>query len=510
MDAHSVGMGRAGLSAVMVLYFFSLGFSIVTPGMAKFAEAFPDHEYALINSLPTLFISLAGLVFGSVAGRRVGYRTLAILGSAVCLVAGLAPAFIDDFYLILVCRAFTGLGLGFLIPMANALVNGCFEGDRRARLLSVGSLMLNVGGIVLQSVGGFLADIGWQTTFYGYLLFIVALAFSFLIPDVPGPEGGSGIRGLDRRMAVVVILFMVYGMLQFSVMQNTSELFESRGAGGSSAAGLALSVFTLAGCVGGIAYSRVKSRSTRAVFPLIWAFTAVGAAMQAVLTDTVGMTAGLAVFGLGFGMIIPAFVEWAGAISRPSVMAFATALVTSGLYLGDFLSMGWRVVGDALSGEHILFNLWATAAVGIVLVLAFAVYDPLRRRTDGRCRRGCGALGGGPERDVRGSLRPDRVAVEHNGRGPSQLRDELLRAVRTQLVLPAARAAVPDVPDHTVRIPVHDTGQDYVREGRAVRPGGDEGGRSGPRQVLVQGPRQDQGDRGSEVPDAGSGELLIL
>ena len=96
MGACSEGMGRTDLAAVMTLYFFSLGFCIVTPAMAKFAEAFPDQEYALINSLPTIFIAAAGIAFGFVAGRKVGYRTMAVAGSALCLVAGIAPAFIDD------------------------------------------------------------------------------------------------------------------------------------------------------------------------------------------------------------------------------------------------------------------------------------------------------------------------------------------------------------------------------------------------------------------------------
>lgn len=410
MGACSDGMGKPGLAAVMTLYFFSLGFCIVTPAMAKFAEAFPYQEYALINSLPTIFIAVAGIAFGFVAGRAVGYRTMAVAGSALCLVAGIAPAFIDDFGLILVCRSIVGIGVGLLIPMANALVNGSFEGDARARLLSAGSLMLNLGGIVLQSVGGFLADVGWQTTFYGYLLFIVALAMSFMIPDVRS-DGPMGWRGLDRRMAVVVALFMIYGILQFSVMQNTSELFELRGAGGASASGLALSVFTALGCVGGLLYSRIRSVSTRAVFPLLWTATAVGALIQAVSDSGALMTAGLAVFGFGFGMIIPAFVDWAGVMSKPSTVAFATALTTSGLYTGSFLSLLWSRVGDSLFGEHLVSNLWAAVVVGALLAAVFLLDDPLRSRSDGRSRadgrrRSSRAFGARSERHICEVVRP--------------------------------------------------------------------------------------------------------
>ena len=49
MGAYSDGMGKPGLAAVMTLYFFSLGFCIVTPAMAKFAEAFPSQLDLLRN-----------------------------------------------------------------------------------------------------------------------------------------------------------------------------------------------------------------------------------------------------------------------------------------------------------------------------------------------------------------------------------------------------------------------------------------------------------------------------
>ncbi len=376
MGAYTGGNVKStGFLAILTLYFFSMGFSLVTPGMAKFAEAFPDREYALINSLPTLFIGLAGLMLGPLAGRRMKFRTLAVLGSTLAMVAGVGPAFTSDFAAILVCRMVFGFGLGLLIPMANALVNGNYEGDRRAGLLGLGSLVFNAGGIIIQFIGGLLADMGWQMTFYGYFLYAAAIAMSPFIPEARIAEAGTG-GPLDRRIWAIVVLFAVYGMMQFSVMQNTAELFEARDAGGATVAGLVLSLFTVAGCIGGMSFGILRHRFPRAVFPLLWTLSCSGLALVAAFETGTVMTAGMFLSGIGFGLIIPSLIDWTGSICTAAMLSVGTAVVTSSMYFGNFLSIAWKQVLDALFGEYMVSNIWIFVVFSAVMAVFFVLYNP--------------------------------------------------------------------------------------------------------------------------------------
>ena len=368
--------GRTAAAAILTLYFFSLGYSVVTPAMSVFAEAFPDREYALINSLPTLFIGIAGLILGPVAGKYMRFHTLAVLGSALALFAGLGPAFTQDFDLILVFRALHGFGIGLIIAMANTLANGRYDGERRTKMLAVGSILLNAGGICVQTLGGFLAETGWQTVFYGHVLFAAALVMSFFIPEIE-TDTAAGTRP-DRKLWIVAVLFATYGMMQFSVMQNTAELFTLRGAGGSSVSGLTLSVFTLAGCIGGLLFGTVKKKSPASVFPLLWILSFIGLAVTAYFESAAGMTAGMFVFGLGFGMVIPSFIDWTGSVCKASALAAGTAAVTASLYFGDFLSMVWKSVLDALFGEYMVSNLWVFSVLCLFLAFAFCRFPVCR------------------------------------------------------------------------------------------------------------------------------------
>lgn len=60
--------------------FTSMGVATVSPAMAKLAAQFPSNNYALISTLPTLFIVPTTLWAGAVAGKKIRYRTISLVG----------------------------------------------------------------------------------------------------------------------------------------------------------------------------------------------------------------------------------------------------------------------------------------------------------------------------------------------------------------------------------------------------------------------------------------------
>ena len=68
------------LAALMALFFTAMGVAAISPAMAKLAAHFSGHNYALISTMPTLFIVPSTLWAGAVAGTKVSYRTLSTAG----------------------------------------------------------------------------------------------------------------------------------------------------------------------------------------------------------------------------------------------------------------------------------------------------------------------------------------------------------------------------------------------------------------------------------------------
>jgi MFS family permease len=51
------------------------------------------------------------------------------------------------------------------MPLGNALILSLYEGQERANMLGLSGVVMNLGGIALQLLGGILAAIRWNYAF---------------------------------------------------------------------------------------------------------------------------------------------------------------------------------------------------------------------------------------------------------------------------------------------------------------------------------------------------------
>ena len=375
--SESCPTGRMGTASIFAVFFVTMGYAAITPAMQSFAEAFPGEQYTMISTLPNLFIVISGFIVGAVAGRRVKFRTLAILGSLLTLVGGVAPAWIGDFSLILACRAVFGLGLGLTIPLANALVIGIYSGDRQSALLGYGSMFMKAGGIVMQFIGGFLADLSWQATFLVYFLYIGSLAMAFFIPE---PESAGGVAEAPTRLSgllwVIAFLMLLYNMQHYLLMVNVSSIFADRDVGGAAFAAAVLSLSSVGGALGGLAFGRFFPRSKRFWLPFLYGLSAVGAFMLASGDTAFVMSLGICLCGTGFGICIPTFMAWVSRISDSTNFVRGTSVTQAFLYLGGFLATYWLMLITGFGGDALYAPVWVECLICIVLFVLFAVYNP--------------------------------------------------------------------------------------------------------------------------------------
>lgn len=87
--------------SLLAIFFTSMGVATVSPAMAKLAAQFPSNNYALISTLPTLFIVPTTLWAGAVAGKKIRYRTISLVGILLFLIGGIAPFFLTESFTVL-------------------------------------------------------------------------------------------------------------------------------------------------------------------------------------------------------------------------------------------------------------------------------------------------------------------------------------------------------------------------------------------------------------------------
>lgn len=361
--------------AILALYLVSMAFSIVTPAMATFAAKW-GAEYSqwisLISTLPTLFIVVGTFLAGALMGKRMKYRTLAILASVIALIGGTAPALFDNFFLMLGCRALFGLGMGLMAPLGNALILGLYEGQKQASMLGYGTLCMNVGGIAMQLLGGTLAGSGangWQLVFWAHLLLIISLVMALFLPEPAALEEKAAETGkkepMGKMIYVIAAIIFFYNLFVFPVMMYISILFEQRNAGGAAAASVALSLYTVAGAVAGSLFGTLFSKASRYILSL--GFLCAGAGMALILIGQSGflMTAGLVIAGFGFSCFFPAFMAWAGMATPPATVAAASSFILALMNLSGFVSSFYISALNAIAGDNYL----------VVMIIIAAVYD---------------------------------------------------------------------------------------------------------------------------------------
>ena len=240
------------------------------------------------------------------------------------------------------------------------------------------------GGIVFLVGGGLLADLSWRAPFAIYLLGWPILYLVLRHVDEPdrtasrAAAGATG-DGLDGPRIVRVAALSAVGFSSMIVFYLTPVQipFHLRGlgAGSGTVAGLAVAATTLTSALASLRYGALRERlGYSAVFALLLVVMAAGYAAVAVAGGPVGVIAGLAVFGVGLGLLLPNLNSLAGDIASSGTRGTVVGALTTSLFLGQFASpfatqplVARFGSGGAFGGASALL------LVGAVLFLAHAL-----------------------------------------------------------------------------------------------------------------------------------------
>lgn len=91
------------------------------------------------------------------------------------IVFGCGAGLFSNIYLVLVCRALVGVGVGIIMPMSTGLITYYFTRDKQDVLMGYSSAMNMLGGVVATLIAGALAMINWRMSFLVYLLGVISI-----------------------------------------------------------------------------------------------------------------------------------------------------------------------------------------------------------------------------------------------------------------------------------------------------------------------------------------------
>jgi MFS transporter, Spinster family, sphingosine-1-phosphate transporter len=154
-------------------------------------------------------LAMASIPFGLLADRFNRSRIIAG-GVIFWSFATIFTSHVHTFAMLLLARAFVGIGEAAYAPAAQSMISGGYPQQDRARAQSIFAAGMLVGGTAGQAIGGLVGQwLGWQAVFY--VIGIPGLLLSFAILGIAEPPRGprSEVIPLSRLLRVPAFLTLI-------------------------------------------------------------------------------------------------------------------------------------------------------------------------------------------------------------------------------------------------------------------------------------------------------------
>jgi len=379
---------HALLLVVLAIGSLTFGVSAATPALAGIAKAFPKmspRSIQMVVTLPSLFIMASTLLCGALS-RVIGKKKLVIIGMLLFGISGITPAFYGGIIFILIMRAVFGAGVGFLLPLSQALVADYFEGHDREVFMGYSASNAAIFGIIFTLLGGFLCDIHWRYTFYAHLLVVPAFLLVLAKMPEPGRKHETEISkpaGLTGRSWLFIAIYFFYNVVMFCFITDIAFVITANKVGNAGTAGIVVTFSSAGGIAAGVILGWVTKilREYAIVFAL--GFLAVGSILLVFVHTAPMFMLANGLWGLGFGTFNSLIILQVMGSVEKSAAALAVAILTSAMGIGQFISPMYYAFVNSLLGLEGPRSSWIVAATCFVIALLISpvlIAMRLRRR----------------------------------------------------------------------------------------------------------------------------------
>jgi len=319
----------------------------VSPSLPEMSVVFQDEQDAeflvkLVLTLPTLFIAifapLAGIIIDKYGRKKLFVFSIILYG-----VTGASGFFFDSLFEILVSRALFGMALAGIMTTSVALIADYFEGARRDRIIGLQGAFAMFGGVMFLVVGGLLADLRWDAPFLIYLLAFVVLPFVMYF--IYEPKISKTKETLKGKFATVKITYLIYPIAFLSMVtifltpvQIPFHLKQLTDASNTEV-GIAIAISYLFAGVTSLFYKKIKSsQSFQNIFIVIFLLMGAGYVIVFFAENYLQVVSGLAVSGVGLGLLVPNLNLCLIAETPPMFRGRVLGGLLASLFLGQFFS----------------------------------------------------------------------------------------------------------------------------------------------------------------------------
>ena len=368
----------------------------VAPALGVIQEYFADSSPVLVQmiiSIPAIFIVITNSIFPRLC-KKFGAKALTMIGLLLYTVGGCIAGAFSQIVLVLIMRAFVGIGVGIIMPLSTGLLSFYFPPEKQAKLMGYSSAMNQMGGVVATLLSGVLATISWRLSFLVYLMgfFSIILCVIFVPNDRIHRSEESAVdkdaevsaahddKGVFRQNYVYIIsmfllmtTFFLYPA-NFAMETVQDSVIPARYIA-SIMAGADLIAF-----FGGllfVALKKICGRFARFLAPILF----LAGYLLLLAGGWFGVLAGSACIGFANGVGVPFIIFEASVRAGKAAATTVMPLISAALYLAQFLCPILMSIVRMLFGSAVSHLPYCFAVVLAVFFCFWSVLIPSERAT---------------------------------------------------------------------------------------------------------------------------------
>ncbi len=388
----------------LTLFFVMLGFGIIIPNLAYYAEdigASPT-EIAILLSIYSAMQLLFAPIWGRLSDRygRKPAILYGLLGNAFALAAfGIA----GDYILLIIARSAAGIASAAVLPSVMAYVADVTTEEERGKGMGLMGAAMGLGFILGPAIGGVMGSHDLPFFVAGGLSFLTFLFVLAILPESLQTDSAEvqhdwisprEVFRLKTFKSPIMPLFLVafFSTFSFAGLEATFPLFIEDGWGydqremGWMFMVMGAFVVPLQGGLLGRLINWVGERSIILVGLLL---NIIGMTLFLYAFNFVTLTVYLTITGIGNQLIRPTNTSWISKqtrIGQGAAIGIMDAFLSLGRILGPLLG-GW-LYEKSVHPEYItsIFSLFYSnkaysyaALAGILLIATVCLYVPLRK-----------------------------------------------------------------------------------------------------------------------------------
>lgn len=347
----------------------------IMPDVAEEFEFLPNSDLLskLLLSVPALFIALTAPFSGYLIDRY-GRLPLLYLGLILYATSGSSGYYLQDLYYILIGRAFLGISIGIIMTVTITLIGDHFEGDQRRRFIGQQSAFIGFSGVAFLSISGILAEVSWRIPFLLY--FFPLLLIPFVISSLKGSSGKENtLEKISWKRLHPATYFLFFSgamimMIMYLIPTQLPFLLKKKDIINHTVSGNILAFHALGMVLSSLSYPWLKKRS-KFVSVYVLGFVLMGLSyfILGQIDNITAIISSVFLGGISFGLLISNTNLWTIEITRPEQRGRIVGLLTSCLFLGQFIAplVAEPVVRNA--GFGLLFKVFAGISASFATVL---------------------------------------------------------------------------------------------------------------------------------------------